>query len=129
MASQKYIQLLEDMKQLHINKNAGYAGEDNPDAWANFREAEDLGVSAFKGCLVRASDKWIRIRNLLRNPANEKVGESVKDTLMDLASYCLIAICLMEEEKIIKDAVGWIIQGKPTQNQNTNSTGAVTNDK
>lgn len=26
------------------------------------------------------------------------MGESIRDTLMDLASYALIAICLLEEE-------------------------------
>lgn len=99
MASQKYLDLLERMKTLHERKNAGYAGADNPDPWANFRMSEAFGVSAFKGCLVRMSDKYIRVTNLIKNPANEQVGESVKDTLFDLAAYALIAICLMEEHE------------------------------
>ena len=99
MASQRYLKLLEEAKDLHIRKNAGYSGADNPDAWANFRMAEEFGVSAFKGCLVRMSDKYIRITNLIRNPNNEQVGESVKDTLKDLAAYALIAVCLLEEEE------------------------------
>jgi hypothetical protein len=45
------------------------------------------------------TDKFIRICNLMANPLNEQVGESIKDTLLDLAIYCLIAICLFEEEK------------------------------
>lgn len=99
MADQRYIQLLEEMKGLHIRKNAGYAGVDNPDAWANFRMSESFGVSAFHGCLVRMSDKYIRVTNLVRNPNNEQVGESIKDTLFDLAAYALIAICLLEEKE------------------------------
>lgn len=99
MASQQYLNLLERMKTLHEKKNAGYAGQDNPDPWANFRMSESFGVSAFKGCLVRMSDKYIRVTNLIKNPANEQVGESVKDTLFDLAAYALIAICLMEEHE------------------------------
>lgn len=98
MASQRYLQLLDDMKDLHIRKNSGYAG-DSPDPWANFRMAEMFGVSAFVGVLIRMSDKFIRVSNLVKNPANEKVGESIKDTLFDLAAYALIGIAIIEEQE------------------------------
>ena len=93
-----YLRLLEDMKALHIAKNAGYSG-DSPDRWANFRLSESFGVSSFLGVMVRMSDKWIRITNLIKNPKNDQVGESIRDTLMDLASYALIAVCIMDETK------------------------------
>jgi hypothetical protein len=99
MADKRYLELLKQMEELHIRKNAGYSGKDNPDAWANFRMAESFGVSAFKGCLVRMSDKYIRVTNLVKNPANDMVNENVKDTLFDLAAYALIAICLLEEKE------------------------------
>lgn len=92
-----YLELLEKMKVLHEKKNKGYSG-DSEDRWANFRMAEDFGVSAVLGCLVRMSDKFIRIQNLIKNPKNEQVGEAITDTLMDLASYALIAICLLNEK-------------------------------
>lgn len=98
-ASPRYLQLLDEMRDLHIRKSAGYAGEDNPDTFANFRYAELFGVSPLKGCLVRLSDKYIRVANLIRNPANEQCNENIKDTLKDLAAYSLIAICLLEEEE------------------------------
>ena len=94
----RYLQLLDEMKELHIKKNAGYSG-DSRDRWANFRMAEKFGVSAFLGCLIRMSDKFIRIQNLVKNPNNELVGESIKDTLLDLSSYALIAYCLLVEEE------------------------------
>ena len=99
MASQRYIELLREMKELHEKKNAGYSGKDNPDPWANFRMAEQFGVSAFQGCLVRMSDKYIRVTNLIKDPANDMVNENVKDTLFDLAAYALIAVCLLEEQE------------------------------
>jgi hypothetical protein len=102
MADKRYLQLLDEMKDLHTRKNAGYAGKDNPDAWANFRMSEAFGVSAFKGCLVRMSDKYIRVTNLVKNPDNDQVGENVKDTLFDLAAYALIAVCLLEEQGKLK---------------------------
>jgi hypothetical protein len=99
MADKRYLQLLDEMKDLHIRKNAGYSGADNPDAWANFRMSEAFGVSPFRGCLVRMSDKYIRVTNLVKNPDNDQVGENVKDTLFDLAAYALIAVCLLEEQE------------------------------
>ena len=99
MPSKRYIELLDHMKDLHIRKNAGYSGKDNPDPWANFRMAEQFGVSAFQGCLVRMSDKYIRITHLVQNPENDMVNENVQDTLFDLAAYALIAVCLLEERK------------------------------
>lgn len=93
-----YLKLLDEMRELHIKKNAGYSGESD-DRWANFRLSSSLGVSPVMGVLVRMSDKWIRITNLIRKPSLDKVNESIRDTLMDLAAYSLIAICLLDEEK------------------------------
>lgn len=99
MSSQAYLQLLREAADLHVRKNAGYAGQDNPDAWENFREAERFGVTPLQGCLVRLSDKFIRVANLMRDHTNEQVGESLRDTLRDLSAYALIAVCLLDEEK------------------------------
>lgn len=98
MHSEQFLTLLEKMKQLHISKCAGYAGQDNNDPWANFRMSKRFGVSPFIGCLVRMSDKYIRVSNLIQNPDNEQVGENIQDTLLDLAAYALIAICLLDEK-------------------------------
>lgn len=83
--------------RLHIAKNAGYAGADQPDPWANFRQSAAFGITPFGGVLVRLSDKYIRSVNLRRDPSNERIGESLADTLFDLAAYALIAICLRRE--------------------------------
>lgn len=99
MASVRYLKLLEEMADLHVRKNSGYAGMDNPDPWANFRMSDQFGVSPFLGCLVRMSDKYIRVTNLIKNAENEQVGENIKDTLKDLAAYALIAICILEEQE------------------------------
>jgi hypothetical protein len=94
----RFYELLEQAKDLHQRKSAGYSGVDNPDPLSNFRECERFGISAFHGCLVRLSDKFIRVSNLARNPDNEQIGETIVDTLNDLAAYAYIAICLYEEE-------------------------------
>ena len=83
------------MKTLHMSKTAGYGTEQ--DAWANFRTSQDWGVPAYIGCLVRMGDKYTRLTNLIKNPQNDQVGESITDTAQDLASYALIFICLYNE--------------------------------
>jgi hypothetical protein len=95
------MELTDKMKDIHIRKNAGYAG-DCEDPWANFRYSELFEVSAFKGCMIRLSDKFIRAANLIKNPDNEQVGEALTDTLLDLANYAIIAICLYFEEQELK---------------------------
>lgn len=98
-ASPRYLELLQQMADLHVRKSADYAGADNPDTFANFRHAELFGITALLGCMIRLSDKYVRVANLMRNPANEQCAENIKDTLMDLAAYALIAICLLEEQE------------------------------
>lgn len=96
--SPRFMQLVDEMKDLYERKNAGYSGMGETDPFRNFRYARLFGVSPFVGCLIRISDKFIRISNLIKDTRNEKVGESIVDTLRDLAVYCIIAICLYEEE-------------------------------
>lgn len=94
--SRRYKALLDEALDLHLRKNVGYSA-DNPDAFANFRLAEGMGITPVQGVLVRLGDKFARVQSLSRNPANDRVSESMRDTLMDLSAYALIAICLMEE--------------------------------
>jgi hypothetical protein len=98
----RFYELLDEMGELHSRKNQDYADSES-DPLRNFREAEGLGISAFQGTLVRISDKWIRIRNLAsrdRGPA--VVDESIRDTLLDLANYALIALILHEEQEDVE---------------------------
>lgn len=83
---QTFKSLTEKMVATTTAKNNDYAGFGDP--FANFREFGTLGF------LVRMSDKWRRIRNLVgeNRPPSVK-DESVEDTLIDLATYCLLLLC------------------------------------
>jgi hypothetical protein len=94
----RYQKLLDEIIDLHINKNTGYSG-DSKDPFFNFKQSVLFDITPFKGCLVRMSDKFSRIISLVKNPDNDKVGESILDTLLDLAVYSLIAICLYREQR------------------------------
>jgi hypothetical protein len=51
-----------------------------------------MGICSIEqGFLVRLSDKWSRICNLIGNQKeNAVLDEKVTDTLIDMANYCLI---------------------------------------
>jgi len=97
VASQEYLDMLDELKDLHERKNRGYSGYSN-DPWANFRECEAFGISATDGVITRMSDKWSRIKSLWQDRNNDQVGENIIDTLQDLAAYALILICLLNEK-------------------------------
>lgn len=89
---------IEEMRDLHFRKNAGYAGHSD-DPWVNFRKCERFGIPIDHGVLTRMSDKWSRLESLAQDMRNEKVGETFEDTLRDLAAYALILVCLRQEQK------------------------------
>jgi hypothetical protein len=78
-------------------KNQGYSP--GGDAWRNFRECESFGVPTEQGVMVRMSDKWMRLVSLIQSPDNDRVGESIIDTLEDLSVYSLILACIIEEKR------------------------------
>ena len=95
--SERFYELLEDMKATHIAKRHDYASV--KDVFANFRTCEMAGISAWKGVCVRIGDKFSRIMGFARKEKLEVKDESIKDTLVDLANYALIAYILYEEEE------------------------------
>lgn len=107
MASSRFLAYLREQAETHIRKSAGYAGKDNPDTWANFREAERLALTPLQGCMVRLSDKFIRACNLMRDASNDQVGESLRDTLIDLGNYAGIAVCLLDEQRLGPEEPIW----------------------
>ena len=95
--SERFYELLENMKLVHDAKRHDYANTD--DVFANFRTCEQAGIPAWKGCCVRIGDKFSRIMGFAKKEKLEVKDESIKDTLIDMANYALIALILYEEEE------------------------------
>jgi hypothetical protein len=91
----RFFELLEIMGEVHHRKNSNYAETENP--LSNFYESEKFDVPAHIGVLVRMSDKWSRIKELAKGKA-DVVGESIGDTLLDLANYSLLCIICWEKK-------------------------------
>lgn len=95
--SQKYFDLLDTLRELHISKSAGYGCPDGTDPLLNIRRgAEFVGIPAWQGAMVRLSDKVTRLA--VFNKTGNLPHESVTDNLLDLASYSLLALLLYQEE-------------------------------
>jgi hypothetical protein len=97
--SQRFLDLLDEMRRLHESKSADYGSETDP--LANIRQgAEFVGIEPWRGCMVRIADKVQRLKTFCRT--GRLVHEGVRDTLLDLSAYSLLAIVLFDEG--LKDA-------------------------
>lgn len=82
-------QLASSIAELYARKNADYG-----DSFS--KSVEKYGIIA---ALTRMSDKWNRLENLILNKKEGLVGdERIEDTLLDLASYCLMTVISLREE-------------------------------
>lgn len=89
-----FLDLLEELRTLHLSKSQDYGSESDP--LANIRQgAEFVGIEPWRGCMVRVADKVQRLRTYCRT--GRLVHEGVRDTLLDLAAYSLLAIVLFDE--------------------------------
>lgn len=74
------------IKEIYVEKNKNYG--------------DSFGISVKKygliSALTRMSDKWNRLETLLLNDCKYK-EESVTDTLLDLANYCLMTAVEIEK--------------------------------
>jgi hypothetical protein len=93
-SSRAFVDLLDEMRRLHESKSKDYGSEDDP--LANIRQgAEFVNIEHWRGCMVRIADKVQRLRTFCRT--GRLVHEGVRDTLLDLSAYSLLAIVLFDE--------------------------------
>lgn len=60
------------------------------------KSVETYGLTA---ALTRMSDKWNRIENLIMKSDTNVGDEPLRDSLMDLANYCLMTVMCIEKDK------------------------------
>lgn len=90
-------------RELSIRKNADYAAPHEADqsdrfrVFRNFMQCDHLGICRVEqGFLVRLSDKFSRLANLLREGHEQQVrDESVVDTLLDIINYCVLLMAYL----------------------------------
>lgn len=85
--------LLADIAELHDRKQHDYGKVHDP--FANVRASEEWGVEPWVGAMIRATDKVRRLQAAALG--SELRNEGIEDSLMDLATYSLIALVLWRE--------------------------------
>jgi len=103
MTSKEYLDyhntMVKRMTDIVAKKNADYTGN-NDDAFANFKQVEDLGIaSAEQGFLTRMTDKLSRINTFVKKGVYSVTDESVEDTLLDLANYAILMSGYIKSKK------------------------------
>jgi hypothetical protein len=96
--SQRFFDLCDLLKEIHRKKSSDYGCPSGTDPLANIRNgARFVGIPAWKGAMVRLSDKVTRLASY--NATGRLENESLEDNLIDLASYSLLALLLHQEEQ------------------------------
>lgn len=95
--SQAFYDLCDKLKATHSGKSRDYGCPSGTDPLANIRNgAKFVGIQSWRAAMVRLSDKVTRLATF--NATGRLEYEGVEDTLLDLASYSLLALLLYREE-------------------------------
>lgn len=79
-----------------VNKNSDYAPSGE---FSNFtKAAEFVGVTEFEAIMIQVGIKLTRINSLME-PGKVATNEPLKDSLLDLAGYAIIAHAYLEKEE------------------------------
>lgn len=79
---EQFKQIADSLCRLYEMKNRAYNN--------SFGDTyQKLGIIS---AVTRISDKYNRLCNLATNPDIDNLGESIEDTLRDMASYCIMTL-------------------------------------
>jgi hypothetical protein len=100
----KFKEYTEEMVKVHSEKNHDYADQSDP--LSNFRVVNELvkGIPdcPFKVAFTRLIEKILRISQIATK-GNKVADETLSDSLMDGANYCILSRILIEEYGIEVD--------------------------
>lgn len=60
---------------------------------------QSLDEEGLAGMRIRGGDKWLRFKNLSKGVTPLVKDESIRDTLLDLANYCIMTIMWLNKQK------------------------------
>jgi hypothetical protein len=87
------------MVDITKKKSADYCGLSG-DPFSNFKLVEHLGLCSVEvGFITRISDKLSRLSSFATKGVLEVKDESVQDTLLDCANYCILLSGYLESKK------------------------------
>lgn len=87
---EKHKKLVEFLHDVYVRKNHDYG-----DSFS--RSFGKYGITA---ALVRMEDKWNRLENLAGGEKQRVPEESLRDTCLDLANYCLMTVMELDQKNV-----------------------------
>lgn len=93
----RFKEITSELNELHDKKNSDYNPTNDP--LSNFKMCESFGIDAWKGILVRITDKIARLQSFANKGTYLVEDEKVEDTLKDLAVYSILCLIMYEERK------------------------------
>ncbi len=85
---EKHLDICEVLNKAYESKNSDYG-----DSFSILRKEFPNAI------LIRLGDKYQRLKTLKSGKEQRVLGESIKDTLLDIANYCIMEIIEMELEE------------------------------
>jgi hypothetical protein len=86
--------VIEEVLEMHRKKGADYGTKD--DFFANVSASKDWGIRPWVGAMLRANDKVVRLQAAAKGSTLQ--NEGIEDSLLDIATYSIIALCLLRRE-------------------------------
>lgn len=87
---QLHKEICNQMHEIYKQKNFDYG-----DSFS--KSVDKRGLSA---AIIRIEDKWNRLDNITLHPDNIQVAdETIEDTLLDLANYCILTLIELKMHK------------------------------
>jgi len=78
---EKHLEICKTLSETYKAKNADYG-----DSFAHLRNRLPNAI------LVRLFDKYLRLETLLQGAEAQVKDESIEDTLLDMANYCIMEV-------------------------------------
>ena len=86
--------VIEEVLEMHRRKGADYGTKE--DFFANVSASAQWGIPPWVGAMMRANDKVVRLQSAARGSTLQ--NEGIEDSLLDIATYAVIAVCLFRRE-------------------------------
>lgn len=90
---EEHKKLVDFVHDVYVRKNHDYG-----DSFG--KSFKKYGIIA---ALVRMEDKWNRLENLAGGTKQKVMDESIRDTCLDLANYCLMTIMELDRKKAVEN--------------------------
>lgn len=84
----------EEVLEMHRRKGADYGTKE--DFFANVSASAQWGIPPWVGAMMRVNDKVVRLQAAARGSTLR--NEGIEDSLLDIATYAIIALCLFRRE-------------------------------